>query len=257
MKEQEKLTDESFWDERWTEEFSGATKLSPMHPYYGKNGIFMKMVTERLGSIEGKRILELGGGGFNKRLVALAKWGGAKVSAIDFSQDALKGVEAMFKINEVELGLIEGDFFTADYPEQYDLIVHWGVLEHFTETDEFFKLCNRLLNDQGKMLFSMPNLKSFAASLWPKYSPDLASKHILHEEITLETSAQKAGLALKEHFYFGIPTVALSAPEISGPLARLFKLTQWALNRSSAVIPFYHKGSEKISMERGFFLEKE
>lgn len=56
---------------------------------------------------------------------------------------------------------IINEFFDKNFNsnQKYDLIVHSHLLEHIIEPNSFLEKCYEILNDDGLMIFSVPNLK--------------------------------------------------------------------------------------------------
>lgn len=251
---QKALTDEKFWDEAWSDKKKKKRVLKSYHPYFGKNGIFMKMIRRHVKDLDGKSVIELGGGGPNLRLLALHQWAGAKIATIDFSPVGLREVDELFKAHGASLDLHEGDFTTYDFEGRtFDLVVHWGVLEHFTDMVPLLALCRKLLAKDGVMVFSMPNMKSIGAKAWKKWSPQNWDAHIYHGAPDIASACEKSGLRLEEAFHYGYPFLGQASFEKKGVVPKLVGKMQSLAVYSSVVVPFYHAvGHASWSSQRGF-----
>src|SRR5436305_1661250 len=91
------LTSAPFWDRQWRCH-SSVKIVSPRHGVLGRNGIFLRTMRRHLGTWEKPSVLELGGGAAY-RLLALAKWAGARVTAIDYSPVGIEQTETIFAAN--------------------------------------------------------------------------------------------------------------------------------------------------------------
>jgi 2-polyprenyl-3-methyl-5-hydroxy-6-metoxy-1,4-benzoquinol methylase len=252
MVTKQELTDPAYWDAQWAHEAAGR-KIKEWHPYFGRRGIFLRTMRAHLGELRGLRVLDVGGGGANYSLLALAKWGGMAASAIDYSPVALRVLRRTFSANDQDVLSYLGDFLTRDPAgQEFDLVAHWGVLEHFLDPTPLLAACRRWLSPTGRLVFSMPNMKAYAARLWRELSPENWKVHVLHEDDVLERSCAKAGLKLVDSFYFGFPALKMADPERWGGFApKLLTLGQRALNATAFIYP-YAGGSEKLSSQRGF-----
>jgi hypothetical protein len=62
------LTDADYWDSTWTGGGRRPKRISSWHPIWGRHGLFPRVTQRHVGSIAGRRILEMGAGGYNYRL---------------------------------------------------------------------------------------------------------------------------------------------------------------------------------------------
>ena len=77
-------------------------------------------------------------------------------------QIRFKGVEldqeAFFKSKELGLDTYNGDFtIIKDFPENFDVIMLWEVLEHLQDLKGFLDIAYTKLNVGGKLILSTPN----------------------------------------------------------------------------------------------------
>lgn len=252
-----RLTDESFWNNVWSLTGGDAERLSKSGFYFGKNGLLVKLIRDKVGELRGKSVLEFGGGGVNYRLLAMAKWMGAETSALDFSDEGLDRVRHLFTANDCAGTWIHADICTWTAAQIYDLVVHWGVLEHFPDPLPILQKSADALKPGGKVLFSMPNMEAVSAALWKKWSPENWSKHVLHPSELIESSLRQAGFADIRSFYFGVPFFKTVEWEKRSFAQWPIDLLQKAGSASARVFPVYHRlGHRLISMERGFSARK-
>ncbi len=251
------LTDSDHWDRKW----SGAHRireLSPRHEYFGRRGLFMRMVRRWISDLNGATVLELGGGGLNRRLLALSMWGGAEVHALDYSPVSLELLDRLFEANGVTVTAHQGDFESFDFGgQQFDLVVHWGVLEHFSDPAPLLKLSADLVRPGGSLLLSMPNMCGPCGYFWKRWSPEGWKTHVYHPPERILKSCQRAGFVEAEEFFFGYPCVRHSKWEQQGLAQKGIDWVQTGLKTLSILVPVFHRvGGPKISMERGFFARK-
>jgi len=251
------VTDESYWDGVWSPAQSSLAPLNNSDFYYGKSGLFARLIQDRLGSIEGKSILELGGGGENKRLLSMSKWMGADVTALDFSDEGLKVVKELFEINQCSGNFINGDICNWESDQQYDAVVHWGVLEHFIDPKPMLEKSFSALKDNGTLLFSMPNMEAIGAHLWKSWCPDNWSKHVLHSRELIEQTLQDIGFSRIKSFHYGVPCLKAAQWEVASLAQHPIDALQKVCSVSARLMPIFHKyGNKHISMERGFIAVK-
>ncbi len=85
-----------------------------------------------------------------------------------------------------------------DSNEQFDLITMWHVLEHVYEIHDYFEFFKKHLSKNGKLLFALPNHKSYDAEVFQQYWAAYdVPRHIYHfNPTTLELLAQLKGFKL-------------------------------------------------------------
>lgn len=252
------VTDRSYWNAVWSR---GATRLPVLDErdfYAGSNGLFVKLVRRHLGDMQGRSVVELGGGGRNVRLLAMAKWLKADASVVDFSDDGLRVAASLFESNHCRAQFINADLGTWQPQRPFDVVVHWGVLEHFLDPRPLLEKSVAALAPGGALLFSMPNMQALAAGLWKRWSPDNWSKHVLHSDEAVLSVLRDLGLHEVRGFHYGIPFIKMEAwerrlPAVQWPFDALQKLG----SASARVVPVFHRwGHRSLSMERGFFARR-
>jgi SAM-dependent methyltransferase len=216
----------------------------------------MRMLRRYVPHLGGKSVVELGGGS-SYRLLSLAKWGNARVVAVDFSTDGLDTVQAIFAANGQSVQPVLADVLAWDVAEQrFDLIVHWGLLEHFADPNPLIRKCADLLAPGGTLLFTMPNMEAFGAHLWRRFAPVNWSHHVFHSDDAVRAACITSGLVLERCFHFGYPMIHVTDWESGGTLHRLGSGLMSKLAMLAAApalfLPVYQWGWRRLSVERGF-----
>lgn len=248
-----RVTNEEYWNNVWSPLGGSCGVLSESDFYFGQNGLFSKLIQKRLGDLAGRSVLEFGGGGNNFRLLSMAKWSGAVVTALDFSGEGLKVLNELFRINGCNATTVQDDILNWKPLEQYDVVVHWGVLEHFVDPMPMLKKSVEALKPGGILLFSMPNMEAIAARFWRKWSPENWSKHVFHSTKSIQSALIELGLVDVDNFYFGVPFFKAAEWENESSMQYAVDAMQKLGSASARVFPIYHRvGHRLISMERGF-----
>lgn len=245
------LTDVNYWQGFWRR---GARlrRLSAFHPYFGPNGIFMRILGKQCGELAGKRILELGGGGHNYRLLSLRKWAGAEVTALDFSELSLQQLAELFKMHSEPVRLIQSDFFQQPDPVDegaFDVVCHWGVIEHFQPPELILEASRKYLKPGGMLIFSLPNLNSWGAKLFKRYSPECWATHYPYAAGELIRALDSSNWGRPEFQFFGYPALKYAPWERPHKMLKLIDVLQKLAILSSFVVPYHRLGSEKFSLE--------
>ncbi len=249
----EEMTDPSYWDDEWSRAGSLVAELRADDYYFGADGLFARLVRRRLGDVAGRRIVEFGGGGPNLRLLAMAKWMGAHVTAVDYSPVGIGTVRRLFELNGCAGQFVESDAQHWTPEEPFDHVVHWGVLEHFADPLPLLAHSARCLRPGATLLFSMPNMEAMGAGLWRRWSPENWSRHVFHPDQRVLACLDAAGFDGAIAFHFGVPCIKMAPWEHPGRLAPLVDAAQKGLSAAARVLPVFDRvGHRRLSMERGF-----
>jgi SAM-dependent methyltransferase len=251
-----RLTDSSFWNSEWKKVKLGNNILNESSYYFGKRGVFTKIISSKADLGKVSTVLEIGGGGQNFRLLALVKWFGFKVTALDYSPVALDLVKSLFDVNNQNANFVECDFMEFTTEDKFDLVVHWGVLEHFTDPLALIEKSSQLLLPGGQLVFTMPNMESLGSLAWKKWAPNNWSKHFYHSNNSIFEAMAKCGLSPNIHWHFGMPLVS-SAWETINIQTRILNVLQKIVSILFRVFPFLGLyGCKYLSSERGFHAYK-
>lgn len=252
---QNAITDEEYWDDRW-EQWNKISHVARWDKMWGPHGSFLKLMKQYVGNLENLSIIELGGAGSYHGL-ALGQWGDSAITLVDYSAVGLSKTKEVYKKNQCSVTTIQADFFQwKPEGQKYDVVVHWGVLEHFQDPSSVLKLCSDLLKPNGKVIFTMPNMEAWGSALWRRWSPEDWARHIYHSDEQIQKACDQVGLEVKERFYWGAPLIQISTWEKRGILQSIFRIIQRAFSLLGKLIPIYHYGTRKISMHRGFVLKR-
>lgn len=247
------LTSSTFWDSWWPGKIA-LSELKSDDFQYGRNGYFLRLLRRKLGPLDGIRVVELGGA-CSLALLALTKWHGAQVTAVDYSPEGLELTTRLFEANHCKVELVEADFLNWKPTCQYDAVTHYGVLEHFTDPAVLMRLSAQLLAPNARLLFSMPNMRALGAYFWRKWSPELWSKHIYHSEAAVEKACAAVGLSLAETFHFGKPMVQQCPWERTGMMQNMVTFGQRVADQTGE-LPILDRGMGWISAHRGFLASR-
>lgn len=132
----------------------------------------------------GSTMIEIGCGG-SQWLPAFAKRFGFEVNGIDYSEEGCASARAILDQAGVQGRIIQADLFAppADLEEKFDLVMSFGVLEHFPETAECLAAMSRYMKPSGKMVTVIPNMTGMAG--WLQKIID-HTVHAMHVPLTRE-----------------------------------------------------------------------
>lgn len=251
MSSRDEITDVAYWNQAW--DLAGKVKrISERDPRFGRNGLFLRIMRRYMSNLSQRSVIELGGA-CSYRSLALTKWCDANVTLVDYSPVGIARTNEIFSSNGCSAETILEDFFMWDYGRRkFDLVMHFGLIEHLSSPDRLLQICADLLAPRGIVIFSMPNMEAWGASLWRRWSPTDWSKHIHHTDADMEAACTSAGMVLTSQFHWGPPMLQMAVWEYPGLLPQAFTLAQRGLNLIGRAFPVYDNGWRRISMFRGF-----
>jgi 2-polyprenyl-3-methyl-5-hydroxy-6-metoxy-1,4-benzoquinol methylase len=141
------------------------------------------------------RLLEVGSGyGYFLEMAAQANWQseGVEISPYCCQVARQRGANVRAgRLQDAGLGR-----------EDYDVVVLWDVIEHFTHPDEIVRFCRGLLRPGGALIMRTPDGRALAPTFWPAQA---AYRHLVYPantpEHTFHFTPQNLGaLVSKEGF---------------------------------------------------------
>lgn len=153
-----KISTKKHWREYWE---SGNHQPLVMHEELLNN---LQAVTE----VRGEKILEIGAG-MGGDSIYLAKQG-AKVTALDFTKEALLAIKKNATSEGVRVDTVQADARNLPFSEEtFNIIFHQGFLEHFPKPKEILREQARVLKKGGYLVVDVPQ----------RYTTYTIKKHLL------------------------------------------------------------------------------
>jgi 2-polyprenyl-3-methyl-5-hydroxy-6-metoxy-1,4-benzoquinol methylase len=166
-----------------------------------KCNVFEKIFRGVVGS--DKKLLELGCGG-SAYLPYFARRFGFTVYGIDYSERGCDLAREMCDANAVTAQIFCTDFFEApsELLGQFDVVVSFGVVEHFTDTATTLSRFAEFLRPGGLMLTIVPNMSGLCGACQKFFSRDIFAIHEVIDTERFRKSHEDAGLTIIENEYF-------------------------------------------------------
>ena len=156
-----------------------------------------------LGVGPGSRLLEVGCGG-SIWLPYFAREHGFEVTGLDYSPQGCAAAEHVLKREGVEGKVVCGDLF--DPPEgmagAFDMVISYGVVEHFTDTAGAVAACAKFLRPGGAMMTFIPNLAGLSGAGVKYFNRRLYDIHVPLSATQLGKAHEAAGLEVLSCDYF-------------------------------------------------------
>jgi cyclopropane fatty-acyl-phospholipid synthase-like methyltransferase len=192
---------------------------------------FKKLKTEEMS------IVEIGCGS-SEKLSYFANEFKFQVTGVDYSEIGCEQAEAALKNGNAKGEIVCADFFSP--PENligtFDVVVSFGVAEHFEDTSGCIKAFGKFLKPGGMMITNIPNMTG-AVGFFQKYIDNAVYKiHVLLNCKDLKNSHEKVGLEVQScEYFFGIDWGVINIGKMEGKPNILLKLMPYILSWTTKI----------------------
>jgi 2-polyprenyl-3-methyl-5-hydroxy-6-metoxy-1,4-benzoquinol methylase len=150
-----------------------------------------------------KTLIEVGSGS-SSWLPFLAEEYGLNVSGLDYSEIGCRICEENLKILGINFEeIICQDIFKWDSSKKYDIIISFGVIEHFENPGEILKIMHQHLNEGGLIVTIVPNLLGISGKLTKIFLPEVYNIHKIISKGYLEELHETSGYICLKNDYTG------------------------------------------------------
>lgn len=218
----EDLAGREYWDGLW-EEGGLPRPADPRRSGLGNYVVrrFDEYFRRRFGDQglgEGARLLEVGCARsawlpyFHREL-------GFRVAGLDYSEIGCRQARAVLERADVAGEIVHGDLF--DPPDRllgaFDVVVSFGVVEHFDDTADALRAMTRLVRPGGLVFVNIPNLAGLLGFLQRLLHRETYDLHVPLDREALARAHEEAGLRVMSCEYvlpasFGILRMDPDAP---------------------------------------------
>lgn len=183
--------------------------LESFEPLPGVRGfgrrLWHETLTNALAHVGGPsaELLELGCGG-SALLPYFANRHKFSVSGIDYSRGGIEIAQKICAAHGVNATLIQADFFDApsDLFARFDAVVSFGVVEHFSDTNETINAFARFVRPGGKLITVVPNMAGLSGFGQKLLSRNIYEMHEVIDPSRLMKAHTYANLTIESCGYF-------------------------------------------------------
>ena len=154
--------------------------------------------------IKGKTLFEMGCGS-SAWLPFLAKKYNLLVSGLDYTHIGAFNCKRNLTIQNIKFDeIIEQDVLTWDTDKKYDIIISFGLIEHFEKPETVLFNAYKHLNDGGLIITVIPNLMGLAHQLTHRFIPESSDGYKKINKRILSGLHNSAGFNLLNCGYAGM-----------------------------------------------------
>jgi 2-polyprenyl-3-methyl-5-hydroxy-6-metoxy-1,4-benzoquinol methylase len=168
------LTEVKFWDDYWAN-----CKLPNVVDYgFSFERCLAEALKEVLPDLQGE-VLEVGCAP-GKWLAFMSTEFGLKPNGIEYSEAGMQATIRNFQLLGLTPGRIQtGDFFQAKPDRQFDVVMSFGFIEHFSDADSVVDLHLQWLKPGGTLILGVPNFRGVYYFLQKLLDNQILEKHNL------------------------------------------------------------------------------
>lgn len=194
----------AYWDKTWSEldtpmafdphdQSLDNTFYTRVHKY------FDSMIAKR----KDLKILEIGCAHSIWPLY-FTRYHGARVDGLDYSETGCAKTMAMWNTHGLKGRIFCADMFDppSDMKGQYDLVMSFGVVEHFKDTAACLKACAAFVKPGGQMFTMIPNMAGLVGTLQKMVDRNVYDIHVPLSCRNLMDAHTSADLFIEEARYF-------------------------------------------------------
>lgn len=220
------LTDEKYWSRVW----SGTATGTCIDPVNGRLDNHANLARHRLlqralhDVPRGSGLLEIGAGR-SRWLPYFSRQFGFSVSGLDYSEIGCEAARRILSAANVPGDIVCADLFhpPATFEQAFDVVVSFGVVEHFESTATCLEACARYLKPGGRMVTTIPNMRGAIGLLQRWVDREVFQTHVPLTADELAAAHRVAGLDVSDSGYFlstNWRVVACQSPSRGAALVR-------------------------------------
>lgn len=234
---EQNLTDRAFWKAFWE---SRKNLIFYIKPNYVFGDILAKLIAEK----NIKTAIELGGfPGYYATY--LKKYQHLDTTLFDYfiHEELINQLLDKNGLKPGDINIIEADLFEYKPEKLYDLVLSFGLIEHFNDTKAIIETHLQFLKPGGTLFITLPNFKGVNGWVQRKFDRSNYDKHNINCMNTklLADYCRELGLTEVESYYHGKYTVWLENKSEQSGLVKVFVKAIWWVVKLAKIFPFPNK----------------
>lgn len=198
----EKLTDKTYWENTYNRQ-ERQPSLTVDGFINRSNRLILSKLIET--NMESKRILEIGAGDSVWLPYLAKKFPSSQFVGIDYSEGGCALLSERTHLADANVEVIHEDMFTENsrLHDSFDIVISFGVVEHFDNLGHVFASKKRYLKQGGAMFTMIPNMAGVLGTLARKWNREVYDKHNPHDWDSFLLGHHQAGLDVVSGGYLG------------------------------------------------------
>jgi SAM-dependent methyltransferase len=235
---EQNLTDRAFWKSFWESRIGLIFYLKP-------NYVFGDILAKLIAKKKLKTAIELGGfPGYYATY--LKKYLNLDTTLFDYfiHEGLINQLLDKNGLKPGDINVIEADLFEYKTEKLYDLVLSFGLIEHFNDTKAVIETHLQFLKPGGVLFITLPNFKSVNGWVQRKFDRENYDKHNISsmEPKLLAEYCRQLGLTEVESYYHGKFTVWLENKAGQSNLAKALVKVIWVAGKVfTKIIPLESK----------------
>jgi 2-polyprenyl-3-methyl-5-hydroxy-6-metoxy-1,4-benzoquinol methylase len=175
-----------------------------LYPQRALNKIFSRLLKDV--PVKGKKLVEIGCGN-SSWLPYFSKQFGFDVYGIDYSEEGCEQAEKILQRENVDGTIYCTDAFNPaeDLHSEFDVVLSFGVIEHFTDTVSTLEAFSKYLKPGGLLITTIPNMSGLNGWLHKIMNRALYDIHVPLDRKQLSGAVRAAGLnEITTDYYIGV-----------------------------------------------------
>ena len=232
------LTDRAFWKSFWE---SRKNLIFQLKPDYVFGDILAKLIVDN----GVKNAIELGGfPGYYS--IYLKKYQNLNTTLFDYyvHDGLVKELLAVNGLKDGDINIIEADLFSYKPEKLYDMVLSFGLIEHFSSTASIIETHMQFLKPGGVLFITLPNFTGVNGWVQRKFDIENYNKHYIDcmNPVFLADNCKKLGLKNVGSYYHGKFTVWLENKSEQSALAKGIVKAIWVAGKVfTKIIPVESK----------------
>jgi SAM-dependent methyltransferase len=234
------ITEISYWDDGYQKKTSIVPSPADNNENYCEEVLIGRI---RESCLEGKRIIEIGGGGSAVLARLALDHPTTQFVCLDYSESGC----ALIRKFATERGLTNLNAVVCDFREppsdlgHFDLVYSIGVVEHFTDLPSILKTFASYVTPSGKMMTMIPNMAGSLGYLTKRINRAVYDIHVPHDREDFRDAHFRANLNVISCDYMGSSNFGVLSSCVDGSNRLKWNIYLWLSRLSKAGFLFERK----------------
>jgi len=193
--------------EMWNRGYMSRGEFAELN--FGWRNHCASLITEKIEEIglDGKSVLEIGAGDSPWLTYFARKYPSGRFGGLDYSTAGCERLSRRVAAagSKVRVDIYQQDVFAAESAlhGQFDVLLSFGVVEHFSDLSKTLLVKRNYLNEHGLMFTLIPNMAGSIGFFTRLFNRAVYEMHNPHDLVSFLEGHRKAGMAVLSGGYLG------------------------------------------------------